>query len=348
MIRQDCHDVSSGQHRLIGELQGEEILVTGGTGFLGTWISELITYLNDEYGFKIHLHLMAQNIEAFKKKAPHLAKRKDVSLIEQDVTCISELPVGLTHIIHAAGNPDNRMHASDPLIVAQVIANGTFSLLEAAIRLQNLKKIVNVSSGLVYGPQPLDLERIPEGFKGGPDCSSSSSVYAEAKRYGEVLCAIFRARYKLDIVNVRPFAFIGPYQLLDRPWAINNFIRDGILGGPIRILGDGSTVRSYMYASDMAFWLLKALCSGKNGATFNIGSPEAITLMDAALKIADVLDGKPVIKKNEGFSDQKNRSVFVPDVSSAHSLLGLKITVPIDAAIQKTIRWNKHIIGKGN
>ncbi len=69
-------------------------------------------------------------------------------------------------------------------------------------------------------------------------------------------------RDKLPVVTARPFAFIGPYQGLDKPWAVNNFLRDALLGVPIRILGDADTVRSYMYPSDMAFWLLAILAEG--------------------------------------------------------------------------------------
>ena len=82
---------------------------------------------------------------------------------------------------------------------------------------------------------------------------------------------------RLPIVTVRPFAFLGPYQLLDRPWAANNFIRDSLLGGPIRIQGDGQSVRSYMYPADMALWLLTIFPRGSVGSVYNVGSPNGIT-----------------------------------------------------------------------
>ena len=63
----------------------------------------------------------------------------------------------------------------------------------------------------------------------------------------------------LPIIIVRPFAFIGPFQSLDKPWAVNNFIRDAILGGPIRILGNELTTKSYMYGSDLAYFILNLL-----------------------------------------------------------------------------------------
>ena len=78
-----------------------------------------------------------------------------------------------------------------------------------------------------------------EKYRGAPLCNSITSVYAEVKRCAETLCTAYSSQYKVPIVIIRPFAFIGPYQFLDKPWAINNFLRDGIAGGPIRILTDG-------------------------------------------------------------------------------------------------------------
>ena len=167
------------------------------------------------------------------------------------------------------------------------------------------------------------------------------SIYPEAKRLAETICTAYRNQHRLPIVNVRPFAFIGPYQLLDRPWAINNFIRDSLRGGPIRILGDGKTVRSYMYPSDMALWILTILTKGSNGASYNIGSPYGVTLKELAEIIADNFSNSPEIILN--FSNNKNfkTTKFVPDVSLAQKELGLKLNVDLSKAIERTIQWNQ-------
>jgi len=96
---------------------------------------------------------------------------------------------------------------------------------------------------------------IPESFVGAPVCSSASSVYAEAKRYAETLCSAARSQAQLPTITVRPFSFVGPFHAVDKPWAVDNFIDDALQGSPIRVLGDGQTVRSYMYGADLAFWL---------------------------------------------------------------------------------------------
>jgi len=345
IIRDDCEQVTNGRVDSLSRLKGECILVTGGTGFIGTWIAELILFLNDTYDFNIKLLIMASRVNDFAIKAPHLTARKEVTLIEQDVRSLLEIPSEVSWIIHAAATPDNRLHASDPLKTAHVIVKGTDSLLMAATRLPNLQKFLNLSSGLVYGNQPWELNMIPEDFRGVLDFSSMSCAYSEAKRMGENFCAIYRNQYRLATINVRPFAFIGPYQLLDRPWAINNFIRDSLLGGPIRVLGDGETVRSYMYPSDMAFWILTMLVHGQAGSSYNLGSSQAISLKQLAEKIANNFPTPPqVILRFAKDGRYLNRSKFIPDTTLAKKTFGLELQVDIETAIKRTLLWNRHLL----
>ena len=138
------------------------------------------------------------------------------------------------------------------------------------------------------------------------------------------------------IVTARPFAFIGPYQSLDKPWAINNFIRDALTGNTIRIISNGMPVRSYMYPSDMAYWLMRMLVDGKSGAAYNLGSQYGITLHDIAEKVKRYADSTSGIVLKEMHQDS---SVFVPNTGLASSTLGLEIKVPINDAVDRSIRW---------
>jgi dTDP-glucose 4,6-dehydratase len=345
LIDKDCGEILQGGAEQLSALKGETILVTGGTGFTGTWLAEFVARLNDDYRFGSKLVLLSKNTQAFEQKAPHLAKRADIKLVSKDIVDLAELDQDITFIIHAAASPDSRVHSSDPVRTMNTIARGTEALLSAASRLPNPKKILNISSGLIYGGQPLELERIPESFHGGPDCDSIVSVYPESKRYAETLCAAYRSLFKLPIITARPFAFIGPYQLLDKPWAINNFINDAVRGSSIRILGDEQTVRSYMYPSDMAFWLLRMLAAGKPGHAYNIGSPDGITLRELAEKIAGFFPVPLKVVADGLVAPKTQRSRFVPDTSLAAAELGLGQKVGIDEAIRRSITWYKKLNG---
>ncbi|NLL13013.1 MAG: NAD-dependent epimerase/dehydratase family protein [Fibrobacter sp.] len=340
IINRDCEEIFPELCKFAEDLRDSSLLITGGTGFMGTWITEVITFLNDSFSLDIKLFLMARNAHQLINILPHIAKRKDVTLISSDVSVIYELPDQINYIIHAAGSPDNRLNANDPLRVVRTIVNGTASLLDSASRLQDLRRIVNISSASIYGNQPEEITRIPEKFYSGPDINLAMSAYAEGKRMSEVLCSIYRTQYRMEIVTIRPFAFIGPYQSLDRPWAINNFLSDALNKGPIRILGDGSTVRSYMYPSDMVNWVLNILLRGKNGFVYNMGSTEEIKLMQLAQKIASFFSDKIDIQSNIAPVSNKI-SRLIPDTSLAEKDLQLRLTVSLDEALFRSIEWFK-------
>ena len=171
---------------------------------------------------------------------------------------------------------------------------------------------------------------------GAIHCNSITSVYPEAKRYAETLCSAYWSLYKIPLVIARPFSFIGPYQSLDKPWAINNFIRDALMNNTIRIIGNGLPVRSYMYPSDMAFWLLRILVDGNPGVAYNVGSPFGVTLKTLAEKIILHSNTKSTILIKQLNEDE---SKFVPDGTLCRDTLGLVIHVDIDETLKRSIRW---------
>lgn len=320
-------------------LRGGRLLVTGGTGFVGLWLAEAAAWLNDTHGFGLHVTLLARDVDVAGKLAPHLARRSDLTFLRGDVRDVRDLPPEVNWIIHAGATPDSRAHSTDPLSISETITEGTRALLAAAVRQNTLDGFLNVSSGLVYGPQPESVPQVSESAFFGADPSAFGAVYSESKRLAETLCAAYANRHRIRIVTARPFAFLGPYQHLDRPWAINNFIRDGLQGGPIRILGDGETVRSYLYAADMAAWMLTLLAAGQGGEAYNVGSPEAVTVQEAAQQVAAQCPLRPKIAPTLPTTRMPGRSRFVPDVTRAERL-GLSVHFDLTAAIRRTVEWN--------
>lgn len=337
-IRKDCLNAAADQKEVYDALVDQRIAVTGGTGFLGTWIAETVAALNDEYRLGINLDLYARNVAEWKKNYPHLSGRSDFRVISQDVRSPFEFDLATSYVIHAAGIPNNRLHASDPLRVYQTTVFGTNNTLESASKLLGLKRLVNVSSCLVNGtPQrpgaitESDYFPIPSG--------QLHTVYQEAKRTAESLCAVFRSQFRMPVSTVRPFTFVGPYQGLDRPWAINNFMRDAINGGDIRIHGDGTARRSYLYGSDAAWWTLTALVNGADGHIYNIGSPNPIAHLDLVKMIVDKISPKPKFALNTLPSKQMQQDDLYPDIIDTQRFLGVKLSCPLEQAIDKTYRW---------
>lgn len=339
-LREDCALSLGGDAEMLSPLKGQRLVVTGGTGFVGSWLAEFVAYLNDKHAFGTHVTLIARTPERFASARPHLAARNDIKVLRADARFLTELPQETNWLVHAAGVPDTRFHASQPIETMSLIADGTSSVLRAVDRCSDFKMMLNLSSAAVYGAQPVELERIAETHQGGPSCGSAASAYAEAKRYGETLCASARTQARIPIITARPFAFVGPYMPANSPFAIVNFIQDAMNGRAIRVFSDGQTVRSYMYASDMANWILRMLVRGESGATYNLGSPEAVTLEALAGEVSSQFSPRPEIHLRTD-PRASHRSRLVPDVGAAVEKLRLQVRVPLKTAIERSVAWQR-------
>ena len=336
-IRRDCLIACAGQPDVRAKLGLQVISVTGGTGFLGTWIAEMISALNDEYHSEIMLDLYARNINGWAQKYPHLAQRSDIRLKSQDVRSPFEFARNTSFVVHAAGIPNNRVHSSDPLRVHQTTLVGLNNSLDAASQLDNLLRFLNVSSCLVSGA-PNRPGALTEDDSFPITCGQLHTVYLEAKRAAENLAAVYRSQFRMPVSTIRPFTFAGPYQELDRPWALNNFLRDMLTGGDIRIHGDGNALRSYMYGSDAAWWTLAALVNGTDGATYNVGSPTAVTHLELVKLIIERTSPKPRVLVNT-VPSKRGRDELYPDVSFTQKHLGVTQTCSLQQTVDKTWRW---------
>ncbi len=340
-LRNDCEISFKGVNESLEELRNQIILITGGTGFMGKWLTEAIVFLNVHHNYNIKLYLLARNTEFFRTSVPHLAKHKFIKLIEQDIKSVSELPYDINYVIHAAASPDSREHNTQPLKTVNTIVKGTTNILEACWRLQALNKIINVSSNNIYGHIDSNVNGIRENQMGYLDCNLVGSIYAESKRTAEAICAAFKNQQRLPIITVRPFTFIGPYQSLEKPWAANNFMRDALLGGPIRILGDENTVRSYLYGSDMAIWILKILAVGKVNVTYNIGGEVGISLKELAKIVAGNFSEKIEIQVKSSKEFIEKHSFSIPDLQLLKKDCKVSQQIALEESISKTIRFNE-------
>ena len=341
-IRQDCLLACAAQADVRSELALKHIAVTGGTGFLGSWIAEMVAALNDEYRLGITLDLYARGVKGWALNYPHLSERKDIKLKLQDVRSPFEFSRNTQFVVHAAGIPNNRVHASDPLRVHQTTLHGLNNALETAAQLDNLQRFLNVSSCLVNGKPDRAGPLSATDYFPTP-CNQLHTVYSEAKRAAESLAAIYRGQFRMPISTIRPFTFAGPYQDLDRPWAINSFLRDVLTGSDIRIHGDGQARRSYMYGSDAAWWTLAALVNGIDGTTYNVGSPSSVTHLELVKIIGEHVSPKSRVALNT-IPSKLGQDDLYPDVSFTQDSLGVKQTCSLEKTVDKTWRWYSGLI----
>jgi nucleoside-diphosphate-sugar epimerase len=340
LINEDLVRIFPKVSKKLGGIYGKTLLVTGGAGFVGSWLAELVAYLNREEKAGIKLYLVDTARELFAERLHHLIHDTAIELIRCDIRSLSEIPREVNYVIHAAATPDSRFHASSPIETMTTIAEGTSSALRAANRVSNLIKFVNISSSAVYGTDQY-IERITETSPGRKFKAKSTYAYSEAKRYAEVLCAAARSEARIPIVTVRPFTFCGAYQQLDSPWFLNNFINDALHHRPIRILGDGKSVRTLLYGADLAYWLLVIMLHGRSGHAFNIGNDQAQYLDDLAMLVALNFSPSPSILTHSSMAGVGENTRLVPDISAVKSAFGLEVYTDTAHAISRTIDWYK-------
>lgn len=318
--------------------------MTGISGFFGRWMLGSLLRANENMGLDISIVALVRDTKRFLRNAPHLHSYDELQLATGDVRDFSFPQGEFTHIVHMAASSDAAIQASDPLGLFTSIVNGTARVLEFA-GICKAKRFLFVSSGAVYGPQPTELVRLPEDYRGAPDPTISQSVYGTAKRSAEQLCSLHNSAGSLEVTIARAFAFIGPGMPLVGHFAAGNFIHDGIIGQPIKINGDGTPLRSYLYTADLTWWLWKILLEGAPGCSYNVGGEEIVSIRELAETVAESFSPRLNIEVAVRPDYRKIPERYIPDITRAKKELGLYVRIPLKEAIQRTIAWysqNEH------
>lgn len=328
------------------ELRGRRLFVTGGTGFFGRWLLESFAAANDRLGLNARATVLSRDPAAFALKAPHLAGHPAIAFVPGDVRDFVVPDGRFDFVIHAATDASAKLISDEPLRMFDTIVAGTRRALEFA-RAAGARKVLFTSSGAVYGRQPPDLSHVPEDYVGAPGPTDPRSCYGEGKRAAELLGCLSAAAYGFEFKIARCFAFVGPYLPLDAHFAVGNFIRDALAGGPVRVNGDGTPYRSYLYAADLAVWLWTILFRGASCRPYNVGSGQALSVKAVAEAVAGCCARRPEVRVTADPTPGRPAERYVPDVGRAARELGLIVAVPLSDAIRRTIEWHAGAGGRG-
>ena len=319
-------------------LRGKSIFLTGGTGFFGKWLLESFIYVNEKLCLNAKIISLSRNPELFIEQHPFYKDYKNsVRFVKGDILSYNfKLDEEVQFIIHAATAASDSLNKNNPLLMLDTITIGTRNVLDFAIT-QSIEGFLFVSSGAIYGKQPIDVSNIQASDSFKIDINNSNAAYSEGKRIAELYCSTYFEKYNLPVKIARCFAFVGPYLPLDTHFAIGNFINNVIKNEDIVIMGDGSTTRSYMYASDLSISIWKILLIGNNNKPYNVGVDTAYSLKEIAL----------MLKKNYGnevqilnMNKDLPQNIYVPNIDTLINELKIKQFVQIEEAIQKTIKFN--------
>ena len=310
------------------------ILLTGGTGFFGKAL------LRSRFSLKAsstsQIFILSRNPEAFLAANSEYSESPSITFLKGDIQQRDTLPWGhsFTHVLHAATDSTNGPSLT-PLQRYDQIVDGTRNILDLTVA-TGARRFLLTSSGAIYGPQPADLAAIPEDWPGSPPLAELSTAYAQGKRAAEHLCALVGEQHGLETVVARCFAFVGSDLPLNVHFAIGNFIRDALTADAITVSGDGTPLRTYLDQSDLAHWLLTLLENGRPGQAYNVGSNEVISIADLAYLVRDTLAPEKQVKIEGTSQTGGARNRYIPDIRKAQKELGLRHTISLTEAIQRT------------
>lgn len=342
-LARDLDHILAHTEGLWDELRGARLFITGGTGFFGRGFLESLSWANRQLDLKISVVVLSRFPEAFRKKMFSFVDESMVRFHQGDIRDFSFPKGTFSHIIHAAATSAlATFNQEDPLNKFDTLVAGTRRTLEFAAR-SGVKRFLLTSSGAVYGRQSEIIKHIPEDYLGAPDTMGHNSVWGEAKRAAELLSACYSRKYGFDVLIARCFSFVGPYLPLNIHYAVGNFIRDAVKGGPIVVLGDGTPSRSYLYSADLMIWLWTILLRGESCCPYNVGSELPVTIAELANRIARAstipIDVVITQKANPNIIPQR----YIPSVKRARASLGLDEYITLDEAIARTLFYARNI-----
>jgi len=314
----------------ISELNDKRLFMTGCTGFFGFWLLMAIHYLN-ESGANINVVALSRNPQRFLTRHPFFRQCQWLSFCQGEVSDYLPPEGDFDLFIHGATDTSPDAIAL-PLLLFQSMLNGTKHVLEHALSAK-AQRVLIVSSGAVYGEQPWDIDKISEDQCFVGSSLDVKNLYCEGKRAMEMLSACYADAHDIEIITARCFAFIG--YGLPKHLAIAQLINDALYADEITVKGDGMPVRSYLYAADLAVWLLTILARGQKASAYNVGSDVGMTIAEHAQLVKAVLAPDKEIKIEANLQKKKQaRTVYVPDINKAINELDLKIWSSLNESIE--------------
>lgn len=323
---------------ILNSIQDKNFYITGGTGFFGQSLLDFLNRTNNKYKSNVSLTILsrdpAKHTSDFSNRFPFVK----IQFEQGDITDFKAAKKKYFGFFHFATPADATMNIQKPLEMLNLITKGTENTLKNILNL-DIEKTLFTSSGAVYGPQDKKVSHVDESCSTAPMTNSFSSAYGEGKRCSELQMHLSARQHGLQIKVARCFAFVGPYLNPNGTFAIGNFIRNAIKNENIIVNGDGTTLRSYLYADDLIVWLFKILIDGKNFENYNVGSDQSISIADLAQKVKTVLNKniEIEIKQKPNLSTPPDR--YVPSIEKVKKDLALLPWTSLESSILQTAEF---------
>jgi dTDP-glucose 4,6-dehydratase len=309
----------------------KKILITGGSGFLGSHLCD--RFISE--GFEVFC--LDNLITGSMDNIAHLLGNPKFKFIHYDVTDYIYVPGELDYILHFASPASPADYLNLPIQTLKVGSLGTHKALGLA-RSKNAIFLL-ASTSEVYGDPEIHPQ--PETYWGNVNPVGPRGVYDEAKRFAEAMTMAYHYYHKVETRIARIFNTFGERMRLNDGRAIPNFISQALRGENLTIFGDGKQTRSVCYVSDLIEGIFRLL-NTKYHEPVNIGNPDEISVLDLANEIIDLTGSKSkIVNKPIPIDDPKVRQ---PDISIARELLKWEPLISRKEGLEKTIKYFKNTI----
>lgn len=314
----------------MNELTAKRILITGGAGLIGSHIADLLVHENDP-----EIIILDNFVRGRRENVESAMAHGRVNIVEGDIRdtkLLRELMEGVDLVFHQAAIRITQC-AEEPRLALEVLADGTFNVLEAAVACK-VKKVVAASSASVYGL----AEQFPTTERHHP--YNNRTLYGAAKVFNEGLLRSFHEMYGLDYVALRYFNVYGPRMDIYGAYTevLIRWMERIAAGQPPLILGDGSQTMDFVYIEDIARANLLAAKSNVSDEVFNVASGVETSLNDLAASLIRVMasDLKPEYGPARKVNAVPRR---LAETDYARQKIGFQAQVNLEEGLRRLVAW---------
>jgi dTDP-glucose 4,6-dehydratase len=302
------------------------VVVTGGAGFLGSHLCEVLLDRGDKVIAIDNLITGAvPNIE-------HLFGRPGFTFVDHDVSTYVWVPGPVDAVLHFASPASPRDYLEMPIQTLKVGSLGTHNCLGLAKRKD--ARFLLASTSEVYGDPKVHPQH--ERYWGHVNPVGPRGVYDEAKRFAEAITMAYHRFHGLDVRIVRIFNTFGPRMRIEDGRVVSNFLVQAIQGKPLTIYGDGSQTRSFCYVDDEVRGIM-ALLDGDITGPVNIGNPGEFTVTQLAEIVLEVTESSSeIVYEPLPVDDPTQRK---PDITLARTALGWEPQVALRDGLALTAAY---------
>jgi UDP-glucuronate decarboxylase len=346
-IRDDVQAIVDNLASVLPILAGTTLLVTGGRGFLCSYVIDAVARYNEISDRQPCRIIVMDNLSSAQgERLAHLSNRMDVVFLDHNVAKPIVLDEPVHWIVHGASIASPTMYRKYPLETIDANVNGTRNLFALAVA-NDVRGMVIMSSSEIYGDPTPEFIPTPESYRGNVSCFGPRACYDESKRMAETLCWVYHDKFGVRANCLRPFNVYGPGLRLEDKRVLPDFMKAVLSDQPIVLFSDGRPTRTFCYVSDFIQGLFHVLLWGKGGEAFNIGNDEGeisvFKLANAVSRIGAGLLNRPAVPIELRVNEDRlylvdNPQRRCPNISKMRRMFPWAPTISLEEGLRRTLQ----------